>query len=164
MQSSPTSAPEAGVGASEHVSTSAGDKMFLDDVIDKMKAVGNEDARGEEILAAAITLRDCGGRDRKEALRKMANAWGVSVTEKVQGKYKRRPNSALAEDIQASVCKAALDWEPQAEPSQISDTRARSRTYAEVVLKKSKNHWRCCARGSRGNTCRRHCSPPARNA
>ena len=137
-QSTLTPTPESGVGASEHVSTSAGDKMSLDDVIAKMKAVGNEDARGEEILAAAITLRDCGGRDRKEALRKMANAWGVSVTEKVQGKYKRRPNSALAEDIQASVCKAALDWESQAEPSQSSDRRAPSIADAESVLKKAR--------------------------
>ena len=64
-----------------------------------------------EILAAAITLRDSRGRDRKDALRRMANAWGVTVNEKVGGKYKPRPNSALEEDIQASVCKAALDWE-----------------------------------------------------
>ena len=62
-QSTPTSAPESGVGASEHVSTSAGDKISLDDVIAKLKAAGNEDTRGEEILAAAITLRDSSGRD-----------------------------------------------------------------------------------------------------
>ena len=137
-QSTLTPTPESGVGASEHVSTSAGDKISLDDVIAKLKAAGNEDTRGEEILAAAITLRDSSGRDRKDALRKMANAWGVTVNEKVEGKYKPRPNSALAEDIQAAVCKAALDWESQAEPSQISDTRAPSRTYAEVVRKKAR--------------------------
>ena len=44
---------------------------------------GTKDTRGEEILAAAITLRDSSGRDRKDALRKMANAWGVTVNEKV---------------------------------------------------------------------------------
>ena len=82
-QSTSTSAPESGVGASEHVSTSVGDKISLDDVIAKLKAAGNEDTRGEEILAAAITLRDSSGRDRKDALRKMANAWGVTVNEKV---------------------------------------------------------------------------------
>ena len=112
--------------------------MSLDDVIAKMQAAGNEDARGQEILAAAITLRDSCGRDRQDALRKMANAWGVTVNEKVQGKYKRRPNSALAEDIQASVCKAALDWESQAEPSQSSDRRAPSIADAESVLKKAR--------------------------
>ena len=62
---------------------------------------GTKDTRGEEILAAAITPRDSSGRDRKDALRKMANAWGVTVNEKVEGKYKPRPNSVLAEDIQA---------------------------------------------------------------
>ena len=38
----------------------------------------------------------------------MANALGVTVKEKVEGTYKPRPNSALAEDIQAAVCKAPL--------------------------------------------------------
>ena len=103
-----------------------------------MKAAANEDTCSGEILAAAITLRNSSGRDRKDALRKMANAWGVTVNEKVQGKYKRRPNSALAEDIQASVCKAALDWESQAEPSQSSDRRAPSIVDAESVRKKAR--------------------------
>ena len=53
-------------------------------------------------------------------------------------KYKARPNSALAEDIQASVCKAALDWEPRTEPSQSSDTRSPSRPDTEAVLKKAR--------------------------
>ena len=78
-QSISTSAPESGDGASDHVSTSAGDKISLDDVIAKLKAAGNEDTCGEEILAAAITLRDSSGRDRKAALGKMANAWKVTV-------------------------------------------------------------------------------------
>ena len=137
-QSTPASAPESPVSASERVSTSAGDERSLDDVVATVKAAANDDACCDEILAAAITLRDSSGRDRKDALRKMANAWGVTVNEKVQGKYKRRPNSALAEDIQASVCKAALDWESQAEPSQSSDTRAPSIADAESVLKKAR--------------------------
>ena len=131
-QSTPTSAPESGVAASEHVSTSAGDKISLDDVIEKLTAAGNEDTRGQEILAAAATLRDSSGRDRQTALRKMASAWGVTLNEKVGGKYKPRPTSALAEDIQASVCKAALDWESRAEPSRSSDTRSPSRVDAEA--------------------------------
>ena len=131
------------IGASEHVSSSAVTKISLDDVIAKLKAAGKEDTRGAEILAAAITLCDSSGRDRKDALRKMAHSWGVTVNEKVGGKYKRRPNAALAEDIQASVCKTALDWESRAEPSQSSDTRTPSIGEAEPVLKKSKNHW-CC--------------------
>ena len=126
------------IGASEHVSTSVGDKISLDDVIAKLKAVGKEDTRGEEILAAAITLRDSSGRDRKVALRKMANDWGVTVNEKVEGKYKPRLGHALAEDIQAAVCKAVLDWESRAELSQSSDTRAPSIVDAEAVLKKAR--------------------------
>ena len=107
----PTSAPESAVCASEHGSTLAGDKISLDDVIAKLMAAGNEDTRGQEILAAATTLRDSSGRDRLAVLRKMANAWGVTINDKVGGKYKHRPGSALAEDIQSAVCKAALDWE-----------------------------------------------------
>ena len=125
----------------EHVSLSAGDKISLDEVIAKLQATSDEDTRAKKILAAAITLRDTKGRDRKVALRKMANAWGVTLNEKVGDKYKARPNSALAEDIQASVCKAALDWESRAEPSQSSDTRSPSRADAEVVPKKNKNRW-----------------------
>ena len=62
-QMSSTSAPESGVGTSEHGSTWAGDKISLDDVIEKVKVAGKEDMRAGEILAAAITLRDFSGRD-----------------------------------------------------------------------------------------------------
>ena len=81
-ESPPTSAPESGANASEHISTSSRDQICLDDIIAKLKTAGNEDTRAAEILAAAITLRDSSGRDRKVALRHMANAWGVTVNEK----------------------------------------------------------------------------------
>ena len=106
-----TPTPESQAGASEHASTSADDKISLDEVIAKFKATADEDIRAQEILAAATTLRDSTGRNRKDALRKMANAWGVTVNEKVADKYKPRSNAALEKDIQASVCQAALDWE-----------------------------------------------------
>ena len=138
-QSAPTSAPESRVGALEHASPSAGDNISLDGVIAILRAAGKEDTRGKEILAAAITLRDSRGRDRKEALRKMANPWGVTLKDKVDGKWQRRSNAALAEDIQASVCKAALDWKSWAEPSQSSDARYPSRADAEAVLKRTRN-------------------------
>ena len=93
----------------EHVSLSAGDTISLDDVIAKLHATGDEDTRAQDILAAAITLRDTKGRDRKAALRQMANAWGVTVNENIEVKYRPRSNSALAGNIQASVRKAALD-------------------------------------------------------
>ena len=71
-------------------------------------------------------------------LRKMAAAWGVTLNEKIEGKYRPRWSSVLAEDIQASVCKAALDWESWAQPSQGSDKRSLSRPDAEAVLKKAR--------------------------
>ena len=106
-----TPTPESQVDASEHAATSADDKIILDEIIAKFEATADEDVRAREILAAATTLRDSTGRDRKNALRKMANAWGVTLNDKVADKYKPRPNAALEKDIQASVCQAALDWE-----------------------------------------------------
>ena len=123
-------------GATEHVSASAPDEISLDEIIAKVPAAAHEDAEGEEILAAALTLRDSKGRDRKNALRKIVNSWGVPVNDKVAGKYKHRPNSALEEDIQAAVCKAALDWDSRSQPSQGFDKRAPSGPDAEAVLNK----------------------------
>ena len=122
----------------EHVSLSAGDKISLDEVIAKLQATSDEDTRAKKILAAAITLRDTKGRDRKAALRQMANDWGVTRNENIEGKYKPRSNSALAEDIQASVCRAALDWESCRQSSQGSNIRFLSRPDAEPVLKKAR--------------------------
>jgi len=56
-RSIPTSAPESGIGAPEHVSTSAGDNISLDDVIAKLKAADNEDKRGEEIGGSDYAAR-----------------------------------------------------------------------------------------------------------
>ena len=150
---SSTSAPQSGVGASDHVSTSVGDKISLDEVIAKLKAAGKEDTRGEEILAAAITLRDSSGRDRKVALRKMANAWGVTANENVEGKYKPRPNSALAEDIQASVCKATSEWELRMQPSESFST-------GSTALKKAKT----AGAAERGAAVARHATGIVRHA
>ena len=88
----------------------SGSRISLDDVIAKVRG-GGGDARGEEIVAAAIQLKESCGRERKGVLRKMANPWGVRATENVGDKNKWRSNKALAEDIHDAVCKAALDWE-----------------------------------------------------
>ena len=45
-------------GATEHVSASAPDEISLDEIIAKVQAAAKADAEGEEILAAALTLRD----------------------------------------------------------------------------------------------------------
>ena len=56
-------------GASEH--TMSG-KISLDDAIEKLQIHKEADELASKILAAAITLRDSKGRDRKAALRRMA--------------------------------------------------------------------------------------------
>ena len=147
-----TPTPGSQVGASEQASTSADDKISLDEVITKFKATADEDIRARKILAAATTLRDSTGRARKDALRKMASAWGVTVNEKVADKYKPRPNAALEQDIRASVCQAALDWE---------SGMGRD---AEPLRKKNKNHRRCRALCFSGSTPQRHYRQVARNA
>ena len=45
----------------------------LDDSIAQLNAMDGTNKRGEEILAAATTLRDSKGRDRLVSLRKMAS-------------------------------------------------------------------------------------------
>ena len=75
-------------GAAEHVPTPVEDNISLDDVIAKFEAMDGITERAEEILAAAITLRDSSGRDRKQALRSMAATWNVSRYEKVTGNGK----------------------------------------------------------------------------
>ena len=75
-------------GASEDVPTRPDDDISLADVIAKFEAMGRTTERAEEILAAAITLRDSSGRDRKYALQNMATTRNVSRQEKVHGKWK----------------------------------------------------------------------------
>ena len=65
-------------GATEHAPTPAEDKISLDDVIANVEAIVGITERAEKILAAAITLRDCIGRDRKQAMRNMAATWNVA--------------------------------------------------------------------------------------
>ena len=110
----------------------------LNEVINKLKATINIDARGEKILAAAITLRDSSGRDRQLALRQMASAWKVTLNQKVDGKYKLRTDAAVAEDIEVALCKAASDWESQSDSSQSCDARYPSTVDVESVQKKAK--------------------------
>ena len=78
--------PDSGYGASEHVPTRPDDKMSLDDVIAKFEAMDGIAKHAETILEAAITLRDCSGRDRLRALRSMAVTWNVARYYKVDDK------------------------------------------------------------------------------
>ena len=67
-------------------------RISLDDVISKFEAMDGIAEDAEKILAAAITLRDNSGRDRKEALRSMAATWNVARQDKVNDKWKIVPS------------------------------------------------------------------------
>ena len=89
---------------------------------------------------------------------------GSALNEKVDGKHKPRRNSALEKDIQASVCKAAseweptaqpsqssaLEWEPRAQPSQSSDISSSSRVDAGAVQEHGAEHGAAEARHAGG--------------
>ena len=86
-------------------------RISLDDVISKFEAMDGIAEDAEKILAAAITLRDSSGRDRLSALRSMAATWNVARRDKVNDKWKDRPLSAVADDLEAALCDAALKWQ-----------------------------------------------------
>ena len=85
----------------------------LDAAITKLTAESALDERGQEVLAAAITLRDASGRDRATALRLMTYSWGVNRRVKIEGKWKDRPLATLASEIETAVCLAAAKWQPR---------------------------------------------------
>ena len=88
--------------------------ITLDGAIAKLSAYSDIDKHGQDVLAAAITLRDSGGRDRKQALRLMASSWRVNRRAKIEGKWKDRPLATVASELETAVCKAAAQWQPQA--------------------------------------------------
>ena len=87
--------------------------MTLDAVITKLSAHSDIDERGQDILAAAITLRDSSGRDRKDALRLMTSTWQVNRREKIDGKWKDRPIATVVSELETAVCRAAPQWQPK---------------------------------------------------
>ena len=103
-------------GATEHASgriamASDPQKMTLEDAIVTLEAHGDLDDRGANILAAAITLRDSTGHDRKAALRSMCRAWSVDRQEKIDGKWKDRGMAELENLLSEAVCMAAARWQ-----------------------------------------------------
>ena len=103
----------SGGGASEHT-TGASEHISLDDAITKLKHHREADELATEILAAATTLRDSTGSDRKQSLRQMCGStWGVSWSIKIDGKWKERPLHAVEKDLETAVCNAAVRWERQ---------------------------------------------------
>ena len=83
----------------------------LDAAITKLTAERALDERGQEVLAAAITLRDASGRDRATALRRLTSSWGVNRRVKIEGKWKDRPLATVASEIETAVCLAAAKWQ-----------------------------------------------------
>ena len=98
--------------------------MTLDAVISTLFAQANLDGRGSEILAAAITLRDSTGRDRKRALRAMCAAWGVQRQESVSGKWKDRSVATLHKLLTNAVCSAAIHCLPNLRKTQVRNSAA----------------------------------------
>ena len=85
--------------------------LTLDAAITKLTAERDLDERGQEILEAAITLRDASGRDRATALRRLSSSWGVNRRVKIEGKWKDRPLATVASEIETAVCLAAAKWQ-----------------------------------------------------
>ena len=100
-----TRAPEGSARALHRVSV-----MDLHAAITRMTGFTDLDPRGEEILAAAISLRDATGRDRKQSLQGMCSSWGVLRREKISGKWKNRALALVDTELQQKVCAAAERW------------------------------------------------------
>ena len=94
-------------GVPEHAASEIAQTLTLEDVINRLSAQSDLDELGKDILAAAITLRDSTGRDRKAALRSMCSAWSVDRREKIDGKWKNRGVAVLENLLSESVCMAA---------------------------------------------------------
>ena len=111
-----TTAPassETQSGASEHA-PGASEHISLDVAIAKLQHHEETDECASDILAAAITLRDSTGRDRKESLHRMTGTkWGVARSIQIDGSWRNRPLQHIAQDLAVTVCNAAVRWEHQ---------------------------------------------------
>ena len=78
----------------------------LDDIISLFE--NSTEEKPKEIFAAALSLRDTTGRDRKQVLRNLARTWGgVNLREKRGGLWKDRPYADVTADITRGLCDAA---------------------------------------------------------
>ena len=98
-------------GVPEQAVSETAQTLTLEDVINKLSAQSDLDELGKDILAAAITLRDSTGRDRKAALHSMCRAWSVDRREKIDGKWKNRGMAVLETLLSEAVCMAAARWQ-----------------------------------------------------
>ena len=86
--------------------------ITLDAAIAKLSAHSDIDKRGQDVLAAAITLRDSRGKDRQNALRQMTSTWDVHRQVKIEGKWRERPLPTIASELETKICLAAATWQP----------------------------------------------------
>ena len=86
--------------------------MTLDAAIAKLSAHSDMDKRGQDVLAAAITLRDSSGRDRNIVLRQMCSTWDVDRRVKIEGKWRERPLLTIVSELETAICLAAATWQP----------------------------------------------------
>ena len=85
----------AGAGATEHNANRVDQDHPPDDVISLLQESSEEKAK--KILAAAVSLRNAAGRERKQTLTNLAPMWGKpKMREKVAHKWKTRS----LEDVQ----------------------------------------------------------------
>ena len=76
------------------------------------------------ILAASATLRGSNGRDRNHDLRNGIATWNARRYEEVGDTRTDRSVSAMAMDLEATVCDAALIWESDTQ-RRITDSKTR---------------------------------------
>ena len=86
--------------------------ITLDAAIAKLSAHSHIDKEGQDVLAAAITLRDASGRDRSMVLRLMCSTWDVDRREKIEGKWRERPLRTIVSELETAICLAAATWQP----------------------------------------------------
>ncbi len=85
-------------------------EMALSPLISEMSAQPGLDDRGHQIISAAITMRDTTGRELKRLVRAMCPAWGVSRTEKIDGKWKDKRMDVLIHELTSAICAAGDQW------------------------------------------------------
>ena len=84
--------------------------LTLDAVITLLRARCDIDDRGRDILAAAYTMRDESGRDRKNSIRSLLTSREVSRREKINGKWKDRKIETVARELERTISVAASHW------------------------------------------------------
>ncbi len=79
-------------------------------LISEMSARPALDDRGQQILSAAITLRDCVGRERKARAHAMCSTFGVIRQERIDGRWKNKGLKVIVAELTSAIRSAAEEW------------------------------------------------------